>query len=184
MAPTVSKNILVTRIVLCIAAAVSFGVGVRFFCEWYFFPGIPPKAALKFAEGRVEWSQGKRYEIRFRLAGVPQLLVYSRPSGNIGLVVSAISSQTRPTISVLFNVAPQRCPFAEVECHEVYEVSVPTRVLSNYTDVVEAWRQHEAFLPWLSAFLLLGGVLQLYVAMRGVTQPNYSLKRTAAGRLR
>ena len=108
MAPTVSKNILVTRIVLCIAAAVSFGVGVRFFCEWYFFPGIPPKAALKFAEGRVEWSQGKRYEIRFRLAGVPQLLVYSRPSGNIGLVVSAISSQTRPTISVLFNVAPQR----------------------------------------------------------------------------
>lgn len=182
MPSAISKNILVARIAFCVTAAICFGAGAWVFCEWYFFPGIPPKAALKFAEGTVAWSQGKKNEIRFRLAGVPQLLVYSRPSGNIGLVAGAVHSQMRPAISVLFNVAPRRCPFAEIECHEVYEVSASSGVLSNYIDVVEAWRQHEIFLPWLSVFILLGGVLQLYIAMRGVTQPNNSLKRTAAGR--
>src|ERR1700752_2285827 len=88
VAPRIPKSPTVaTRIVLCLVAAISFGLSAKiFFYEWYFASAIPPRASLKSVTGAVEWNQGKRFEIRFRLKGVPELLVYSRPNGNIGLV--------------------------------------------------------------------------------------------------
>lgn len=148
--PTRAKNVLF--------AVLSFTLSGMMFHSWATFDGIPARAALQTASGRVSWVEDGRYGVKFGLEGVSRSFDYASKGNAADLVRDALSRPDRPVVTVLYDPDNPGGPiYSNDTYHGVFELSVDGKPLRRHADVDAAWRSDENVAAWLAfIFALLG----------------------------
>ncbi|WP_133477289.1 hypothetical protein [Cognatilysobacter segetis] len=148
-----------TRVKNAVFAALSFLLSALMFYSWATFDGIPPRAELQAASGKVSWQESGRYGIRFRLEGEPKAFDYASKGNALGLVQNSLSRRDRPVVHVLYDPNSASGPiYSKDTYYSVYELSVAGESVRSHEDIARAWRSDEEVAVWLAALFVLSGL--------------------------
>lgn len=157
--PTRAKNALFA--VLC------FLLSGMMLYSWGAFDGIPARADLQTASGRVSWVQDGRYGVKFGLEGVSESFDYASKGNAVGLVHDTLSRSDRPVITVLYDPGNPGGPiYSNDVYYAVFELSVAGIPFRSHADIAAAWQSDEAVAVWLASFFALGGIYLGWTAFR------------------
>lgn len=123
--------------------------------------GIPAKAALARAEGRVAWIDEQRYGTEFRLVGDDRVFDYPSKANGMGVVRSALA-QSRATgePAVVLFAPEEESSMSGRHWYGVWELRVDGRPVRTYEETVEAWTgDNHVGLVLGVVFLFFAGVL-------------------------
>jgi hypothetical protein len=156
--PTRAKNMLF--------ASLSFLLSGLMFFSWATFDGIPSRAELQPASGRVSWVQNGRYGVKFGIEAVPRSFDYASKGNASGLVYDALSRSDRPVVSILYDPNNPSEPISDDVYYGVFEISVADKLLRSHADIATAWQSDQNVAVWLASFFLLGGIYLAWIALR------------------
>lgn len=157
--PTPAKLVMMALLCFAISAGATY--------SWWTFKGIPPRAGLQQASGRVVWMESTRNAVRFRLEGTPQALGYLSKSNAMGQVRDALGHAGKTTVTVLFDAADVSGPlFSDERYSTVYELHVGARSVRTHQQVAQAWASDEAWAGWLGLVFAVFGLYGLFGARR------------------
>ncbi len=120
------------RGVLWFCAGLGFVVSGLALHAWLGFEGIPPRAVLQAAQGRVAWVEGRR-DLRFGLQGEPGAFAYPSINGAVGAAGTALRSARRPEVTVLFD--PRQGGVAGDGRRDVFELAVDGKTVVSHAQV-------------------------------------------------
>lgn len=128
--------------------------------------GIPPRAELGTASGRVEWVSLERYGVEFAFVGDARLFDYPSKANAMGNVESALRQSAGRKVTVLYDHETHGPAYSDRRLHTVYEIAVDGRVVRSYDAVRAAWASDDAIAPWLAGAFLLSAALMWILSYR------------------
>jgi len=148
-------------------ALLSLLIGMGAIYSWATFNGVPSRASLKFASGRVKWTEEYRYGVRFALEGTAENFVYVSKGRAMGVVTGALTDAQRPSVSVLYDPASGSGPVGSGRSYfTVYELAANGRMVRSRGQVEQAWRSDEKVGLYLGVVFLFGSVFLGFSALR------------------
>lgn len=157
--PTPTNRVVMALLCFALSAGATY--------SWWTFNGIPARADLQQASGRVVSMESSRYAIQFRLEATPQALQYLSKSNAMDEVRDALVHAGSTPVTVLFDSAnASGPPLSSGGYNTVYELQVGDRPVRTHQQVAQAWASDEDWAGWLGLVFGVFGVFGLFQARR------------------
>jgi hypothetical protein len=122
--------------------------------------GVPERAALEMASGRVDWVSQDDYGVEFAFVGDERLFDYAAKGDGAAQVHDALEGPAGREVTVLYGRDTHGPLGSDRRLHSVFDVVVDGRQVRAYEQVRAGWAADFAFLPWLvAAFVCNAGML-------------------------
>jgi hypothetical protein len=155
-----------SRVQLVGAAILGYALTGFVAWHWKFASGVPERAGLATAQGRVAWHESDKYGVEFGLEGSELAFDYASKANGADVVRSALAHADRRVVTVLYGHEVHGPVGTDERLHYVYEIAVDGRIVRAYADVRAAWEADDAIAPWLAGIFALISTWLLWMSRR------------------
>jgi hypothetical protein len=128
--------------------------------------GVPQRAELAIAEGKLAWMQKGKYGTRFGLIGANESFNYPTKARGISAVRGALECASNKIVSVQYELDSHGPIYSDEKYHDVWGLKVGDQTVRTYEETVASWEDDNLVAPWLGAAMLGFGLFLGYLAWR------------------